>query len=92
MSHIGERQQSNRRVLELTTLYEISKILGSSLDLEQSLTGTLRILNSFMGMRKGTILLYDATTGELSIRLALGMTPEEMARGKYQMGEGILGK
>ncbi len=92
VSHIGERQQSNRRVLELTTLYEISKILGSSLDLEQSLTGTLRILNSFMGMRKGTILLYDATTGELSIRLALGMTPEEMARGKYQMGEGILGK
>ena len=92
MSHIGERQQSNRRVLELTTLYEISKILGSSLDLEQSLTGTLRILNSFMGMRKGTILLYDATTGELSIRLALGMTPAEMARGKNQMGEGILGK
>jgi len=92
VSHIGERQQSNRRVLELTTLYEISKILGSSLDLEQSLTGTLRILNSFMGMRKGTILLYDATTGELSIRLALGMTPAEMARGKYQMGEGILGK
>jgi Nif-specific regulatory protein len=90
--HITERQQSNRRVLELTTLYEISKILGSSLDLEQSLTGTLRILNSFMGMRKGTILLYDAATGELSIRLALGMTPEEMARGKYQMGEGILGK
>ncbi len=92
MTHIHERHQSNRRVLELTTLYEISKILGSSLDLEQSLTGTLRILNSFMGMRKGTILLYDATTGQLSIRLALGMTPEEMARGKYQMGEGILGK
>jgi Nif-specific regulatory protein len=87
-----ERHQTNRRVLELTTLYEISKILGSSLELEQGLTGILRILNSFMGMRKGTILLYDAKTGELSIRLALGMTPEEIARGKYQMGEGILGK
>ncbi len=92
MSGLNDRNQLNRRVLELSTLYEISKILGSSLDLEQSLTGILRILNSFMGMRKGTILLYDAKTGELSIRLALGMTPEEMARGKYQMGEGILGK
>ncbi len=92
MSAAAEQSQSNRRVLELSTLYEISKILGSSLDLEQSLTGILRILNSFMGMRKGTILLYDAKTGELSIRLALGMTSEEMARGKYQMGEGILGK
>jgi Nif-specific regulatory protein len=88
----SERQQLNRRVLELTTLYEISKILGGSLDLEKSLHGILRILNSFMGMRKGTILLYDALTGELSIRLAMGMTPEEMARGKYQMGEGVLGK
>jgi len=87
-----ERQTSHRGLLELSTLYEISKILGSSLDLERSLTGILRILDSFMGMRKGTILLYDATTGELSIRLAHGMTPEEIARGKYQVGEGILGK
>ncbi len=92
MPRPSERQQLNRRVLELTTLYEISKILGSSLDLRMSLTGILQILNSFMGMRKGTILLYDALSGELSIRLALGMTPQEMARGKYQMGEGILGK
>ena len=92
VSNGNEGQLPNRRVLELSTLYEISKILGSSLDLERSLTGILRILNSFMGMRKGTILLYDALTRELSIRLAIGMTPEEMARGKYQRGEGILGK
>jgi len=92
VSNGSERQLPNRSVLELSTLYEISKILGSSLDLQRSLTGMLRILNSFMGMRKGTILLYDAQTKELSIRLALGMTPEEIARGKYQVGEGILGK
>ena len=92
MARPSERQQLDRRVLEFTTLYEISKILGSSLELEQNLTGILRILNSFMGMRKGTILLYDALTRELSIRLAVGMTPEEMARGKYLKGEGILGK
>ena len=92
MARPSERQQLDRRVLELTTLYEVSKILGSSLELEQNLTGILRVLNSFMGMRKGTILLYDALTRELSIRLAVGMTAEEMARGKYQKGEGILGK
>jgi Nif-specific regulatory protein len=92
MARPSDRQQLDRRVLELTTLYEVSKILGSSLELEQNLTGILRILNSFMGMRKGTILLYDAQTHELSIRLAVGMTAEEMARGKYQKGEGILGK
>ncbi len=87
-----EREQLDRRVLELSTLYEVSKVLGSSLDLEQNLTGILRILNSFMGMRKGTILLYDPLQEELSIRVAVGMTPEEIARGRYQRGEGILGK
>src|SRR5574341_1303205 len=92
MARPSERRKLDRRVLELTTLYEVSKILGSSLDLEKNLTGILRILNSFMGMRKGTILLYDPVTRELSIRRAIGMTPEEMARGKYQKGEGILGK
>jgi len=88
----SEREQLDRRVLELTTLYEISRVLGSSLDLEKNLTEILRILNSFMGMRKGTILLYDPLQDELSIRAAVGMTPEEIARGKYQKGEGILGK
>jgi Nif-specific regulatory protein len=87
-----ERDQLDRRVLELSTLYEISKILGSSLDLEQNLAASLRVLNSFMGMRKGTVLLYDPLQDELSIRVAVGMTPEEIARGKYHKGEGILGK
>jgi len=82
----SEREQLDRRVLELTTLYEVSKILGSSLDLEQNLTSILRILNSFMGMRKGTILLYDALQNELSVRVAVGMTPEEM--GARQVPEG----
>ena len=88
----SERDQLDRRVLELTTLYEISKILGSSLELEQNLSAILRILNAFMGMRKGTILLYDALQDELSIRVAVGMTPEEIIRGRYHKGEGILGK
>jgi len=88
----SERDQLDRRVLELTTLYEISKLLGSSLELEQNLSAILRILNAFMGMRKGTILLYDALQDELSIRVAVGMTPEEIIRGKYHKGEGILGK
>ena len=87
-----QQDQLDRGVLELTTLYEVSKILGASLDLEHNLTGILRILNSFMGMRKGTILLYDPLHDQLSIRVAVGMTPEEIARGTYRRGEGILGK
>ena len=41
----SERAQLDRRVLELSTLYEVSKILGASLELEQNLTGILRVSN-----------------------------------------------
>jgi len=92
VSQSGDRQELNRRVLELTTLYEISKLLGSCLDLNECLMGTLRLLSSFMGMRKGTILLSDPLTSELSVRLALGMTPEEMGRTTVPLGQGMLGQ
>jgi Nif-specific regulatory protein len=82
----------NRHRLELTTIYEISKLLGSSADLKEALSGCLRILHSFLGMRKGTVLLYDPSADALSIRVAHGMSAEEIARGRYQRGEGILGK
>ncbi|MBI4537865.1 MAG: nif-specific transcriptional activator NifA [candidate division NC10 bacterium] len=86
------RAGEDRHVRELTTLYEISKLLGSSLNLKQSLSGSLEILNSFMGMRQGTVLLYDRSADELSIRVAHGMTAQEIAQGRYRRGEGILGK
>jgi Nif-specific regulatory protein len=86
----GDRQELNRRVLELSTLYEISRLLGSSLDLNASLTGTLRILTSFMGMRRGTILLSDPLSGELSVCLSLGMTQDEKGRGKVHLDQGML--
>ena len=92
MGDLRQQAEAGSRILELSTLYEISKLLGSSLDLTRNLNGSLRILSSFMGMHKCMILLCDPRTGELSIRLALGMAPEEIARGKYQRGEGILGK
>jgi Nif-specific regulatory protein len=88
----SDQTQLNQRILELTTLYEISKLLGSSLEMPQNLTAVLRLLSSFMGLRQGAILLYDPLSEELTVRVALEQSPEELARGRYQRGEGILGK
>jgi Nif-specific regulatory protein len=88
----SDQSQLNQRILELTTLYEISKLLGSSLELPQNLTSILRLLSSFMGLRHGSILIYDPLSQELAVRVALGQSAEELARGRYQKGEGILGK
>ncbi len=81
-----------RELLELTTLYEISKALNSSLNLEVTLKSILDVLHKRMGMERGTIALLDEKANELSIQVAHGMPPEAMKRGKYKIGEGITGK
>jgi Nif-specific regulatory protein len=78
------------RKVELTALYEISKILGSSLNLRVNLRGVLRVLSEYLDMKRGTVALRNDR--EVSIISAFGMTEEEIRRGRYRLGEGIIGK
>ncbi len=81
-----------REVLELKTLYEISKAIHSSLDLEKIMREILRILHEEMGMERGTLTLLDSRTRELIIGVAHGLEKKEIERGRYRVGEGITGK
>ncbi|MGE5893204.1 MAG: sigma 54-interacting transcriptional regulator, partial [bacterium] len=76
--------------LEIAALYEISRILSSSLNLRANLRGVLRVLSEYLDLRRGTIALRDAEG--VSIVSAFGMTEEEIRKGKYKLGEGIIGK
>lgn len=80
------------KVLELSTLYEIARRLGTSLDPKVTLGSILEILSENMGMRRGTLTLIDPDTKQLYIELAHGLTEEEKGRGIYKIGEGITGK
>ncbi len=44
----------------LVSLYEISKLLGASLNLDQALRDVLNILSSYMQMGRGAVVLLDA--------------------------------
>jgi Nif-specific regulatory protein len=83
---------SERKVKELTVLYEISQLLGATLNGEVDFADILDIFHSNLGMNRGTITLLNAVTGQLEIRAAHGMTGEEVERGRYRVGEGITGK
>ncbi|HXX56446.1 MAG TPA: nif-specific transcriptional activator NifA [Thermodesulfovibrionales bacterium] len=76
--------------VELSTLYEISKILGSSLDLKTNLKSAMKVLAEYMDMKRGTVALKD--NSEIAIVVAHGLTEEEIRRGRYRLGEGIIGK
>src|SRR5580658_1585271 len=81
-----------RKIEELTVLYEISQALASNLDLSTVSNQVLEILAKKLEMNRGTITILDEKTGHLSIEAAHGLTKEEIARGKYKIGEGVTGK
>jgi Nif-specific regulatory protein len=45
-----------------------------------------------LGMQRGTFMMRDPGSSRLSIVAAHGMTREEITRGKYKVGEGIVGR
>jgi Nif-specific regulatory protein len=81
-----------QQLLELTTLHEISRVLTESLDLKVTCAKILRLLSQLLGMERGTFMMREPGNSGLSIIAAHGMTPDEIARGKYQVGEGIVGR
>lgn len=81
-----------RKNAELLALLEVSKVLSSSFDLKENLYQAMKLLSDYLDMRRGTITLLDPPTGELRIAVAYRLTPEQIARGRYKIGEGIVGK
>ncbi len=76
--------------LRLTTIYEISKILSSSLDLHKTLRAVLNILDSHLAMHRSMAsLLQD---GELRVIAASGLSNEAIERGRFLIGEGVTGR
>ncbi len=82
--------KSDQKTVELTSLYEISRILGSSLNLKSNLRGVMRVLSEYLDLNRGTVALRRG--GEVNIVSAFGMTTEEIKRGRYKLGEGIIGR
>ncbi|MEO6667597.1 MAG: GAF domain-containing protein, partial [Nitrospiria bacterium] len=81
----------DRKITELTALYEVARCLSTSLDIKDTSRRVLHILGTVLGMTRGTLALYDSATEDLVITAAYGLTSEEMARGRFKTGEGITG-
>ena len=45
-----------------------------------------------MGFLRGMITVFNRKSGKISIRKSFGLTPEEEARGVYELGEGVTGQ
>src|SRR5213083_2766581 len=76
---------------ELSILTELGQILSSTLELRDTFGRMMQIISDKLNMRRGTLVLLDESTGRLRTEAAVGLTPDEMERGKYALGEGITG-
>nr|WP_297505289.1 nif-specific transcriptional activator NifA [Ferrovum sp.] len=77
--------------VELVTIYEISKVLGSSLDLQKTLREVLNLLASHLRMDRCMVALLQEDN-ILHVVGASGMTEAEVKRGFFRIGEGVMGK
>lgn len=85
------KAQQERASLELLAMYQISKVLNSSLDIAKTFRETLNVLNTTMGWRRNMIVLKDED-GLLRGFCSIGLSQQEQQRGEYAVGEGIVGR
>ncbi len=76
--------------IELVTVYEVSKILSSSLDLHKTMRNVLNVLSSHLQMQRGMVALLQ-DDGYLQAIAATGMDQEEIDQGRFKAGEGVMG-
>ncbi|PLK47861.1 nif-specific transcriptional activator NifA [Uliginosibacterium sp. TH139] len=81
-----------RASLELVTIYEISKILSSSLDVSRTLRESLNVLQSLLGFRRSMVLLKDDEAEDLELAVSVGLTVAEAQAARYRPGEGVIGR
>ncbi|RLI01688.1 sigma-54-dependent Fis family transcriptional regulator, partial [Candidatus Bathyarchaeota archaeon] len=76
----------------MTSLYEITEAIHSSLDMRKSLYKVLDLLSEHLGMGRGSITLLNPETSEIHVEVAHGISSIEKTRGRYKLGEGVTGR
>src|SRR2546423_6898170 len=76
---------------ELAVLTEIGEILSSTLELREAFPKMMQIISDKLNMRRGTLVLLDESTGRLRTEAALGLTPDDIERNRFALGEGVTG-
>jgi Nif-specific regulatory protein len=80
-----------RSHLELSTIYEVCRILGDSLDIHRTFRAALNTLSAQLGLSRAMIVLEDEEDGLLKVHSTVGMSREQAERGRWQEGEGVIG-
>ncbi|HYB19892.1 MAG TPA: helix-turn-helix domain-containing protein [Thermodesulfobacteriota bacterium] len=90
MTPVTKKEEETKAIFRLKSLYEIAKILGSSLDLKEIYPRILLILSQQMGMKRGGLIFLNTESNEWEMGTAQGLSAEEMKRRKEYFGSGVI--
>jgi Nif-specific regulatory protein len=77
---------------EFKLLFEISTLLNRvKRDLKDNLEPVIKLLANHLNAEKVILAIVNRANGQISIEVSHGLTEEEMSRGVYKIGEGIIG-
>jgi len=71
-----------RRVKELSTLYEISKLLTSAMGLDEILSLIVETTAETLGVKACSLRLLNEKTGEMVLKAAYGLSQDYMRKGQ----------
>ena len=77
---------------ELDILEKISQILSSGVELGEVFQRATALLSDRMSIERAALCLWDDTIEQARIIAAVGMSKDEMQRGRYALGEGVTGQ
>ncbi|VGO21225.1 sigma 54-interacting transcriptional regulator [Pontiella sulfatireligans] len=82
----------NQSGKELSVLYKISQTISSRQhNISGLLSEVLQIMETDMGVSRGTLNLRKPGTDILNIEASSGLSNSEARRGQYELGEGVTG-
>lgn len=85
-------EKSSTEGMELLALHRITKLIGTAVNLDVTLSNILRVLHDTLRMERATLLVMDQATQRLTIRASCGLSAVEELRGVYSPDEGVCGQ
>ena len=92
LSNINYNRELKERASQNQLLIQINEILSSSLNMNETLKEVLYILEKSQKFMRGALTLFDNQTNLLTIQAQFGYNPKQVAKGIYNIDEGIVGK
>ncbi|MFW6250005.1 MAG: sigma 54-interacting transcriptional regulator [Alkalispirochaetaceae bacterium] len=77
---------------QLILLSEISRVLASEADISSALSKLLEMTTSSLGLSRGMIAIRASQSDEIRIEQATGLPESSRLKGRYRLGEGVVGR